>query len=340
MSIKILEKIFSIKNSTDNSHKICKFFVFKFKFKIKKKHLKGEPFGLIIDTTILCNNNCSFCWRSNNPEHLALCNKKFVNKSMNFDIFKKIIDDACQYESIKWFTCCGPMGEPLLNENVENFYEYAYNKQHFNSITINTNGLAIDKKNISKLLNSINEFSISIDSIDEDTYYKIHGNKNLSKLINNIKELINYKKQHGALANIVVRFTENKFNKGQIEEFIEYFKNLGVDGVNYTQEHSFAGVNKQITDETGKINCRHPNEIINFDFQGNMATCCLNWHLTPVFGNIKNKTIKQLWESSQKQSWNNKKRFNSTPCKECSGAENKIKNEIRSNRIMFNPRGK
>jgi len=332
---RLLEKIFSIKNSEDTSHRIYKIFNIRFKFKIKKKYLCGEPFGLIIDTTMLCNNNCSFCWRSNNVEFLNLCNKKYASKTMTFETFKRIIDDACQYDSIKWFTCSGPMGEPLLNENIEKFYEYAYNKHHFNSITINTNGLAINKRNYGKLLNSMHEFSISVDSIIPECYEKIHGHKHLEEVIENIKKLVDYKKNHGAIANIIVRFTENQLNIGQIEEFINYFKNLGVDGVNYAQEHSFAGVNKEIIDNNGMLSCRHPNEIINFDFLGNMSTCCLNWHLTPIFGNIKNKTIKDMWESKFKQQWNNKDRFNEIPCKYCTGAENKIKNKNRSNKIIF-----
>ncbi len=334
MKNSLLENIFSVKKVVN--HIILKIFFVKFKFKANRKRLKGKPFGLIVDTTMLCNNNCSFCWRFNYPEYLKNCNKKYPKKSMDFNTFKKIIDDACQYDSIKWFTCSGPMGEPLLNDEIEKFYEYAYNKNHFSSITINTNGLAIDKKNISKLLNSINEFSISVDSVDEETYFKIHGNKNLSKVINNIKKLVEYKKQYGAIADIIVRFTENKFNKGQIDNFINFFKDLGVDGVNYCLEHSFAGGGSAaVKSQEGKLVCRHPNEIVNFNFLGNLTTCCLNWHLTPVFGNIENKTIKQMWESREKQSWNNIKRFNEIPCKNCSGAENLINGEIRSKRIKF-----
>ena len=114
------------------------------------------------------------------------------------------------------------------------------------------------------------------------------------------------------------------------------FKDLGVDGVNYCLEHSFAGGGSAaVKSQEGKLVCRHPNEIVNFNFLGNLTTCCLNWHLTPVFGNIENKTIKQMWESREKQSWNNIKRFNEIPCKNCSGAENLINGEIRSKRIKF-----
>lgn len=331
----ILQMIFSIKNNDDKKHKTITIIGIRINLKKIKKTLKYNPFGLIVDTTMLCNNNCSFCWRHSNPEYLKECNEKYKIKTMPFEIFKKIIDDACQYDSIKWFTCCGPMGEPLLNENIEKFYEYAFSKNHFNSLTINTNGLAIDKKNISKLLNSITEFSISVDSIIPETYEKIHGHKNINKIIENIKLLVEYKKNHGCLANIIVRFTENDLNRGQIDDFVKFFKDAGVDGVNYCQEHSFAGVNTNIIDEKSKYTCKHPREILNFDFLGNLTTCCLNWHMQPIFGNIKYKSIKQMWESNIKQTWNDKTRFNQNPCLYCSAAESSIAAKTRSKRITF-----
>lgn len=329
--------IFSVRNTRDKRHKVVNICGIKIKFrrKTKKKTLKYEPYGLIVDTTLLCNNNCSFCWRKNFPDYLKELNSKYKNKTMPFDIFKKIIDDACQYDHITWFTCCGPMGDPMLNSEIEKFYEYAHSKKHFKWISVNTNGYVLDKKDLSILLNSINEFSISVDSINIDTYEKIHGHRDLDKVINNIKKCVEYKKKNGALAAIVVRFTENELNRGQIDEFAEFFKEIGVDEVHYAQEHSFAGVKEEYNDEETMRECPHPHGLINFDFLGNLTTCCINWHLVPIFGNIKNKTIKQMWESRQKFKWNDKTRFNTKPCNNCSGAGEKIKGEVRSRRIKF-----
>lgn len=41
---------------------------------------------------------------------------------MPFETYKKIIDDAVQYDSITWLSLCGPMGEPLMNDNIEDFF--------------------------------------------------------------------------------------------------------------------------------------------------------------------------------------------------------------------------
>ena len=281
------------------------------------KSLFNNPYALIIDTTLLCNNSCSFCWRSNFPDYLKEKSLQFENKTMSFDTYQKIIDDACQYDSVRWLSLCGPMGEPLLNDRIEDFYEYAYNKNHFEVITINTNGLAIHKKNISKLLNTIHEFSISIDSIRPETYEKIHGHKNFQQVITNIKLLVEYKKEHNALSKIVVRFTENDYNRGQFSEFKDFFEKIGVDEINYTQEHAFAGVNTSLSSNITNKMCNQPN-CINFNFLGELTTCCINWHLEPVFGSIHNYSLKELWESKEKMIWN--QNFNkSNICQNCGG---------------------
>ena len=315
-----IEKIFSVKNDSKKIHKIITILGLKLKFKFHEENdLINKPFGLIIDTTLLCNNHCSFCWRSNYPDVLKKNNKKYKTKTMSIETYKKIIDDAVQYDHIKWLSLCGPMGEPLMNDKIEDFFEYAYKKNHFRKISINTNGLAINKKDIGRLLNSIHEFSVSVDSIIPETYEKIHGHKNLNQVIDNIKSLVEYKKKYGCVADIYVRFTENVLNRGQFPEFKNFFEEIGIDYINYTQEHSFAGVNKSLNNTKTVATCIQPSYIINFNFLGDMTACCIDWHLKPKFGNIKNRTIKQMWNSKNKQIWNSKKRFTQIPCRDCSG---------------------
>jgi len=294
--------------------------LFDFCESFNKPSLYGKPRSLIIDTTILCNNCCSFCWRKTQPDYLKKINWEYSDiHTMDFEIYKKIIDDAIQYNSIKWFSLCGPMGEPLLNENIEQFFEYANAKQHFQTIVINTNGLAIGKRDIDKLLNNITEFSVSVDSINPDTYGKIHGSdKYLPVVIENIKKLIDYKKKHGALAEIVVRFTENELNKGEFPEFERYFSDIGIDRINYTKIHGFAGVHKDMRNSETASRCIQILNVINFNFKGDMTTCCVNWQLEPTFGNIRSQTIKEMWHGHLMKRWL-ENLLSTEPCKDCSG---------------------
>ncbi len=291
---------------------------------MEEKRLIHDPYGIIIDTTALCNNCCSFCWRSNYPDRVKEISTKYQNNhTMPFKTYKKIIDDICQYDSVRWLSWSGPMGEPLMNDRIEDFFEYAYKKHHFYKISINSNGLALNKRNIGRLLNNCTEFSVSFDSINPEIYEKIHGHKNMQQVIENIKAMVVYKKEHGAVAEIRVRFTENELNAGQFPEFKKFFDEIGVDFVNHVTAHAFAGVKKELQSFETASECDQYMKIVNFDFLGNLSACHLNWHMTPTFGNIKDHTIKELWESPEKLNWNCN-RLTYPPCGTCSGLGIKV----------------
>jgi radical SAM protein with 4Fe4S-binding SPASM domain len=237
---------------------------------------------------------------------------------MDFDICKKIIDDAIQYKTLTHLAFSSSRGDPMLNPGIVDFYEYAYSKNHFKELRCTTNGLAVNNHDVSKLLNTIHRFTISVDSINPDTYKKIHGVNCLDKVIQNIKTLVEYKKKHGAKAQIVVRFTQNELNKGEYPEFKAFFETLGVDEINYNKLHAFAGARKEMADERLAAQCYQYLQAINFDIQGNMTNCCVNYYLEPTFGNIKNKTIKQIWHGKKRKEWI-QHRMHHKPCKNCNG---------------------
>lgn len=282
-----------------------------------KKFLRYNPNWIIVDTTSLCNNNCYFCWRKENLSHLKNIPATF--NTMPFEIFKKIIDDVTQYDSVRNISFSGPMGDPMMNKDFAKFARYAKSKKHFKKIAINTNGLAVDKHDIRTLLSSINSFSFSVDSIDPETYGKIHGNsENLKKVIDNIKKCITCKKEHNIDTNIIVRFTENELNIGQYPEFRAFFEKLGVDKFNYTKVHSFIDVKEELMSLKNAAFCDQPRQALNFTFTGELTTCCINWHFSPLFGNIKDKTIKELWEGEKYNNWLSKM-LDTFPCNKCSG---------------------
>lgn len=304
---------------------LCKFIPNKeIKSKIKKnllyglqKGLKNHPESLIIDIATRCTQNCFFCWRAAFPELSKKRNtdKNFTN--MPLPTFKKIIDDAIQYKSLTWFSICGPIGEPLIVPNINNYMDYVRKKNHFTDIIVNTNGMLIHKHNFAKLLNNFTHFQISVDSINPETYGKIHGDsKQLKIVLKNIKDLCNYKKTYGGKAKIIVRFTENEINKGEFNNFEKYFKDI-VDSIKHVKVHSFVDAKPSQSLKKGRENCNQINNVINFTTCGDLTTCCVNYKQEPTFGNIKNKTIKEMWTSQEMETWV-QTRLNNL-CKNCSG---------------------
>ena len=71
----------------------------------KNIQLVGNPHVIIIDSTLLCNSKCYFCWHSNKSEHLGALLQKYKNRTViDFEIIKKIVDDVVQYSGIRDIT--------------------------------------------------------------------------------------------------------------------------------------------------------------------------------------------------------------------------------------------
>ena len=86
------------------------------KFYLSKKNriynLDYLPITMDIEPTTGCNFRCTMC---------QVSSPNFKSKNLDFDMFKKTIDDNKQLLKIK----LQGMGEPLVNNNFFNMMEYA-----------------------------------------------------------------------------------------------------------------------------------------------------------------------------------------------------------------------
>ncbi len=277
--------------------------------------LKYNPHSIIIDQTTFCNQCCSFCHRSLDNESSGVSKRE--NSVLPFFLYTKIIDEAAKIDSVRWLSLCGPMGEPLLVHDLIERLEYAKAKSHFKTILINSNGQALEKHAAERLLRSCSDLQFSVDSIREETYAKIHCGGNLQKVIQNIIHLYDVKKcLSGPSAAIRVRFTENEHNVGEWKEFEAFFDSIS-DDVFRVRVHSFMGRMEQYRSKLGATICNQPFKIINFNFRGELTTCCINWRLEPTFGSIADSSLQKIWESSAIEKWREMRI--STTCNLCGG---------------------
>ena len=92
---------------------------------------------IYIEITNVCNLSCDFCPKTS---------RKY--KFMNREEFNYIINEIKPYTDHVYFHL---MGEPLLNENIEGFFEECYKNGLMVNLT--TNGTLLNK-NLEKLINA------------------------------------------------------------------------------------------------------------------------------------------------------------------------------------------
>lgn len=250
--------------------------------------LKYRTTDFFNDINIETNTSCNrFC------KHCP--NSKFDRgrleneKLMEEELFKKIIDELA---GLKWSGRISPhwYGEPLLDKRIVDLMRYAREMLPVARLLIFSNGdyLTVDLYN--KLVDAgINKFFITQ-----------HG-RNMSPVM---KELFAYLEENPRrripLYYQIIDQTSSLENRGGLIEpkVVEY-----------------------------NPRCGFPDNPLVIDFDGNVVLCCNDYLGSVKFGNLREKTLIEIWNSNRYthiREQLRKKTYTLSTCKRCTGSENKF----------------
>ncbi len=317
-----------------------------FKFFISKNSkflsLNYLPITMDIEPTTGCNFRCTMC---------QVSSPNFVSKNLDFEMFKKVIDENKQLLKIK----LQGMGEPLVNINFYKMVEYATKYGIVSEIT--TNGSLLNENNIQKLLKSnLSRITVSIDGASPDIFEKIRIKSNFELVISNCKKLINNFKKKIVRPEISAWCVVQNDNVNDFENIFDICKKIGFDKLTYQFHLSGWGksewdeINQRkkieinsIKDRIKNIKKRGKNEgmeinifeenLLSFNKQcvwpwessyisktGDVVPCCIIGDEKVIsFGNIKKNSFKDIWNSENYKNFRNDIKNNKIPnyCKNC-----------------------
>jgi radical SAM protein with 4Fe4S-binding SPASM domain len=206
---------------------------------------------------------------------------------MDFDLFKKIIDDCTDLEHL----CMHNWGEPLLHKDIFRMIEYAKNKG-VNYVVMNTNGTLLTDKMIDRIINSkLDIIRFSIDGSAE-TFKRVRGVE-LENIEKNIKKLkiIKEKKRPGLKMGVV--FTVEEDTERDAEEYINHWEKI-VDHVRLQPKLITSPRTEVCPEPFGKD---YGKLVVLWD--GRVIPCCVDYNANLMIGNIQNDTIPNLWKSEK-----------------------------------------
>jgi radical SAM protein with 4Fe4S-binding SPASM domain len=133
-----------------------------------------------------CNFKCSYCIFS-----IPLNRRHFIsdNVVMDFNLFKKCIDDIALFPNrIKVLRFVG-IGEPLLHKEISGMVRYAIEKGVANTVEILTNGSLLSPKLSDSLISAgLSRLVVSLQGTGEATYKEICGaNIDFEQFVANLK---------------------------------------------------------------------------------------------------------------------------------------------------------
>ena len=322
--------------------KLFNFLKFSISKKNKKLNLNFLPVTMDIEPTTGCNFKCTMC---------QVSSKDFVSKNLDFEMFKKTIKDNNQLLKIK----LQGMGEPLVNTKFFDMVDFASKQGIVSEIT--TNGSLLNEKNIVKLYNSnLSRITISIDGATSETFEKIRVRSNFDMVVKNCKNLVNYYKKKIIRPEISAWCVIQNDNVFEFNKIYELCKEIGFDKLTYQfylsgwGKDEWNNINKNkridiknIKDQIKKVQKKGSKEgmevnifdenLLSFSRQcvwpwessyisktGDVVPCCIIGDEKVVsFGNIKDNSFKEIWNSQNYKNFRKDIKNNKIPdyCKNC-----------------------
>lgn len=285
------------------------------------------PFTVAIDIVSLCNFKCVFCFHSIDRDTKRELN--FKPGVMDYELFKKTIDQIADFPDKLKKLALYMRGEPLLHPKLPDMISYAKKRDVSESIQITTNGYLLRPKINLKLIDAgLDELVISVESLSDEGYKKITGvSIDYDIFIDNINHFYNNKcncKLYIKILDIgleddIIKFHElfdHICDKAFIEHVIPQYKQVSYIDTEYCFTTDVRGHDLNRVDV-----CAQPFLSLYVLHDGNVCACCVDFNGNIVFGNVKRNSLIKMWQSKALRDFRilhlKRKRYSHFECGKC-----------------------
>lgn len=262
------------------------------------------PFIINIDPNDCCNFQCKFCPTGDRQLMNRLRGRNHGN--MEWDLYKKIINDICEFEDKVKVIRLYKDGEPLLNPLFADMVEYAKNSGCCDRVDTTTNASLLNKGISDRLIKAgIDRINISIEGVNEEQYLDFSQyHIDYRELVENVA----YFYEHKTNTEMIVKINGDILTKEQEQEFLDTFGNI-TDGIFIesimdcwpTFEQKKVEVNQERGIYGQKIKevlvCPYVFYSFSINSDGKASSCFLDWKRELVIGDAKTSSVKEIWNS-------------------------------------------
>lgn len=284
-------------NLGKSSDLISRHFLLKIPYKFFAQRMISYdfPMHIFIETTSACNLKCKICARTNRNTLIG---------RMDFELFKKIIDEANHYGARTFSLHL--FGEPLLSPNFSQMIKYIKQVNRANTILLTTNGTLLNQEIAKVMIEApVDKIAISFPSAEKNNYRELTGVDKLETVEKNILNLIELKKiKRAAKPLIYVRMIINEDNKNEEKLFRNKWRNKPViievrPAHNYSGYTPSASFRKNVVRKIKRHPCYHLWLSPAIHWNGDVSICCGDWGRKTLLGNVGNQTMHQIWNSEK-----------------------------------------
>lgn len=261
------------------------------------------PFLVFLDPSDICNFQCKFCPTGNR----ALIKKLNRNSClMDFDLYKKIIDDLCMFNAPIKVLRLYKDGEPLLNPRFPDMVRYAKERECALQVDTTTNGSLLNPKLNHKIIEAgLDKIHISLEGLSQNKYEEFSGYKiNFNKFVENIQHFYEHKKD----CLVCIKIVGDNLSKDDKELFFDIFGNIS-DRIFIEHiapcwpqfvmpeviPNSDVGIYGQVIEKVSV--CPYIFYSISINADGKVSLCFLDWSRQLIVGDANAESIKNIWNN-------------------------------------------
>ncbi|MCB2313237.1 radical SAM protein [Clostridium tagluense] len=305
-----------------------------------KFHCTPAKIGYI-ETTSICPYKCKMCPKNTNDLIR-------VENEMNFQLFKKIVDQLRQNEvTLHLF------GDPFFDSDIYRKISYLNEKGIVPSFSTNlTSTTKIDFEKVKNI--NINYLTISIDAIDVELFSKIRGEIDKKLFVNSfdkLNELIKISSETKCIKHFILQMIDLNVNAEHIhliKEIVSKHNNCSffqkqfisfptMENLEFHSENVFEGGEKlfiyQILGKHFPFKCIKPWQKSEMGVlsDGSIVPCCLAFNSTFDIGNLNKNSLENIQNSIDLKKfrykiWN--KEDVGEVCNKCTQFKTKIKHKL------------
>jgi MoaA/NifB/PqqE/SkfB family radical SAM enzyme len=243
------------------------------------------------EVTTKCNYNCVICPRDRMTRRV---------ETMRLELFKRLFDritgETAQYNTLTF----PGMGEPLMDETLEEKIGYAKRKKPDLAILMLTNGSLLSPQRFKRLEDlGVTSVRVSLYGDDAATYSRTHGvrNKRLySKVKDSLLKIAALKKR----TKLLLTFNVVKgYNEDVVERWIRCWSGIA-DLVEVWRPHNWVdGRDYRRVQDLKLATCGRPFKgPLQVQVDGTVNMCCFDFDGKLTLGDLRRQSLKEIFASA------------------------------------------
>lgn len=253
------------------------------------------PLHLDVEAAAVCNLRCTMCQIPFDTMPSGL---------ISMELFRKIMDEIRTHKADLPSVKFNFRGEPTLHPQIAELVRLA-REAGIMEVQFNTNGTMLTEKLSRDLISAgLVRIKFSLDSMDPSLYDAVRKGARFEKTLERILEFIRVRNEMGSkFPSIVVQMVYMSMNQKELKDYIRFWENkvnrIGIS--RYRSGNNESGEVAQVatSGQRKRFPCPQLWQRMVVLFDGTVLMCCGDHHSKNPIGNIRTRTIQELWHSQE-----------------------------------------